>query len=207
MFIIIQKKGGAMTLYGNKKQEKSIGIKKSAMELFEKKGIEKTSIRNIMKNSGYGLGTFYLYFKDKKELEEKIALDIAKDLFVDAEKNISEEKNHAKRYITFVNYIMDYLIENPLKLQLISKNLNWALYSKIENGARFEAEETTLEYILNRFEKLIPESYFKSQKLYIISLTLEIMLSSCKYALTKDYNLSIDEMKTVLFRVIEKIFN
>lgn len=196
-----------MTLYGSKKQEKSIGIKKSAMELFEKKGIEKTSIRNIMKNSGYGLGTFYLYFKDKKELEEKIALDIAKDLFIDAEKNIEKEKNHAKRYISFVNYIMDYLIENPLKLQLISKNLNWALYSKIENEAKFEEEETTLEYILNRFEMLIPENYSKNQKLYIISLTLEIMLSTCKNALMKDYKLSIDEMKNVLFRVIEKIFN
>lgn len=54
---------------------------------------------------------------------------------------------------------------------------------------------------------LIPENYSKNQKLYIISLTLEIMLSTCKNALMKDYKLSIDEMKNVLFRVIEKIFN
>lgn len=54
------------------KREKEKRIMEETIKLFEEKGIEKTSIRDIMRSTKLGLGTFYLYFRDKKDLEEKI---------------------------------------------------------------------------------------------------------------------------------------
>ncbi|EGV10042.1 hypothetical protein HMPREF9127_0599 [Parvimonas sp. oral taxon 393 str. F0440] len=103
-----------------------------------------------------------------------------------------------------MNYIIDYLIENPFDLELISQNINWTLYTKIENDKRFIEADTTLKFILSKYEKLFSHKYSYSQKLYILSLTIEIVISTCKSAIMKDSILSIDEMKAVLFEVIKK---
>ncbi|MDU4448315.1 MAG: TetR/AcrR family transcriptional regulator, partial [Anaerococcus vaginalis] len=62
--------------FQNRKKEKENKISEAAMSSFREKGIEPTSIRDIMNRTGLGLGTFYNYFKDKKDLEQKIVLDI-----------------------------------------------------------------------------------------------------------------------------------
>lgn len=61
-----------MGIIEEKKKKKENDIMESALTIFKEKGIEKTSIRDIMTKSGYGLGTFYLYFKDKEDLKEKV---------------------------------------------------------------------------------------------------------------------------------------
>ncbi|WP_304152255.1 TetR/AcrR family transcriptional regulator, partial [Finegoldia magna] len=48
-----------------KKKDNKLQIIQSAIKMFEKKGVEKTTIRDIMNNTDLGLGTFYSYFKDK----------------------------------------------------------------------------------------------------------------------------------------------
>ena len=60
-----------------KKKNKEKAIMDAALKSFREKGIDKTSIRDIMSESGLGLGTFYLYFNDKNSLEEKIVLDLS----------------------------------------------------------------------------------------------------------------------------------
>ena len=72
---------------------KKIEIMDAALKIFKEKGLEKTSVRNIMAESGYGLGTFYLYYSDKNDLKEKIVLDKAMDIIINAEK-IAMEKIH-----------------------------------------------------------------------------------------------------------------
>ena len=83
--------------------------------------------------------------------------------------------------------------------------MSWTLYAKIENDERFIEADTTLKFILSKYEKLFSHEYTDSQKLYILSLTIEIVISTCKSAMMKDSILSIDEMKAVLFEVIKKI--
>ena len=41
----------------------------TAFKLFTEKGIKNTSIQDIVDNAEVGKGTFYLYFKDKYEIE------------------------------------------------------------------------------------------------------------------------------------------
>ena len=66
----------------DKRKEKENKISEAAMSSFREKGIEVTSIRDIMSRTDLGLGTFYLYFRDKKDLEQRIVLDIMTELFL-----------------------------------------------------------------------------------------------------------------------------
>ena len=181
-------------------------IMEAALKVFKKKGPDKASVREIMAESGFGLGTFYLYYTDKNDLKEKIVLDKAMDIIIKAENNC-EGEDPIERYISFVDYIIDYLIANPFELDLLSNNITWALYTKIEHDERLTEADSTLQFILNKYENLFSKSYSQSQQLYILAMTFDIMMSTCKSALMEDSTLSIDEMKPVLFAVIRKIFN
>lgn len=186
----------------NKKEK----IMQAALKIFEKKGSEKTSVRDIMTEANLGLGTFYLYYSDKKDLKEKMVLNLATDIILNAEKTCTQE-DPIERYISFVDYIIDYLISHPFELDLLSKNITWTLYTKIENDYGLSEADSTLQFILNKYDNLFLTSHTESEKLYILSLTLEIMMSTCKSAVLEDSILTIDEMKPVLFAIIRKIFN
>ena len=185
--------------------DKKIERKDAAIKVYNEKGLEKTSITDIMSESGYGLGTFYLYYLDKDDLKEKIVLDKSMEIIINAEKNCYGN-NPIERYITFVDYIIDYLISNPFEFELLNKNITWALYTKIENDERLKEADSTLQFILNKYENLFSHTFSESQKLYILSLTLEIMMSTCKSALMEETILPIEEMKPVLYTIIKKMF-
>ncbi len=189
-----------------KKKDNKLQIIQSAIKMFEKKGVEKTTIRDIMNNTDLGLGTFYSYFKDKEDLKEQIVLSKVVDLVLEAEKKCTQE-DHVERFISFTDYIIDYYIAHPFEFELVASNLNWALYAKVENEERFAEADTTLKYILNKYSQLFSKEYSDSQKLYILSLTIETVISTCKLAIRKDSILSIDEMKSVLVEVIKQILN
>ena len=57
---------------GNKKKKKESELYSAAYELFTTKGINKTVIDDIVKKAGVAKGTFYLYFKDKYDIKNKL---------------------------------------------------------------------------------------------------------------------------------------
>lgn len=191
--------------FQNRRKEKENKISEAAMSSFREKGIEPTSIRDIMNRTGLGLGTFYNYFKDKKDLEQKIVLDILTELFYEAESTCQGD-DPKKRYISFINYIIDYLVKDPLELQLISSNLNWALYAKVENDDRYKETENSLQFILNKYSSLFNDELSDSERLFVLSLTIHIVLSTCESALRPDSVLGIEEMKPALYKIVDRIF-
>ena len=50
-------------------------IVSSAMELFAKKGFDKTTVDEIVAKAGVAKGTFYLYFKSKDDLIKELAFE------------------------------------------------------------------------------------------------------------------------------------
>lgn len=198
-------KGGRKLKAEERRKEKENKITAAAMASFRDKGIEVTSIRDIMNRTDIGLGTFYLYFRDKKDLEQKIVLDIMTELFYDAE-STCEGTDTKKRYISFINYIIDYLMKDPLELELISNNLNWALYAKIENDDRYKEAENNLQFILNKYSSLFNDELSDSERLFVLSLTINIVLTTCESALMEDSVLGIEDMKPALYKIVDRIF-
>ena len=55
----------------NKKKKKD-ALFNTAFELFTTKGLTKTTISDIVDQAGVAKGTFYLYFKDKYDIRNKL---------------------------------------------------------------------------------------------------------------------------------------
>ena len=115
-----------------KKELKEKELLSAAYSLFISRGIEKTSIDDIVKTAKVGKGTFYLYFKDKYDILNKIILkksnQIIKDCLEKTDKlGIIDFK---ERTLIFIDHIINVFENNHSLLKLINKNISWGLYRK-----------------------------------------------------------------------------
>jgi len=83
----------------------------AAYELFITKGIKETAISDIVKKAGVAKGTFYLYFKDKYDLIDKIVLKKSSLILKEAIQFATENSNENKEFADIVILIADYIIE------------------------------------------------------------------------------------------------
>lgn len=67
-------------------------LKKAALKMFSKKGYHKTNSKDIAKEAGVAVGSFYAYYKDKKEL----FIDILEEHFRFQDELIIEKANEIK---------------------------------------------------------------------------------------------------------------
>ena len=114
------------------KHEKERKLLNTALRLFTEKGIKKTSIQDIVHDAGIAKGTFYLYFKDKYELQDVLLAKTSHEFFSNACKEAN--KHHFDRLddkiIFIIDSIIDALIARPNILKFIQKNLSLGLYSE-----------------------------------------------------------------------------
>ena len=75
-----------------KKKQKQEALLMSAFELFTSKGINNTSISDIAKQAKMAKGTFYLYFKDKYDIRDRLIANKASRLFERAEEAMRKEE-------------------------------------------------------------------------------------------------------------------
>ena len=62
----------------DKKELKTNKLLETSFKLFTKKGINNTSVDDITKEAGVAKGTFYLYFKDKYDLQDYLIVKKSK---------------------------------------------------------------------------------------------------------------------------------
>ena len=75
----------------------------TAFDLFTGKGFAKTTVSDIVNQAGLAKGTFYLYFKDKYDLRDKLIAHKACQLFDDAHKQLEGvEINSLEEEILFL---------------------------------------------------------------------------------------------------------
>ena len=65
----------------NKKKKKE-ALFRTAYELFTTKGINSTAISDIVEKAGVAKGTFYLYFKDKYDIKNKLIAHKTKNYLI-----------------------------------------------------------------------------------------------------------------------------
>ena len=116
----------------NKKRKKS-ALYNTAFELFTTKGLAKTTISDIVENAGVAKGTFYLYFKDKYDLRDKLIVYKANQLFDDAHRAL--EKANVSSFEDELLFTTDYIIErfqkNHFFMEFIAKNLSWGIFKSV----------------------------------------------------------------------------
>ncbi len=76
----------------NKKKKKD-ALFRTAFELFTTKGTAKTTISDIVEKAGVAKGTFYLYFKDKYDIRNKLVAHKTGELFYMAHEALKKQSS------------------------------------------------------------------------------------------------------------------
>jgi len=101
------------------KDKKRQAIVRSAIKVFTKKGYRRTKVQDIVRSLGISTGTFYIYFRNKKELFIEVVDDVLRNLVGDAAESIREEKDFMERIkIRGRVFYRNYLRYNEILYQL-----------------------------------------------------------------------------------------
>ena len=184
----------------NKKQ-KETSLFQAGYDLFTTKGINDTAISDIVKKAGVAKGTFYLYFKDKYDLLDRIVLNKSAQVLCEAIKynNLMEFDSFEDELLSFVNYIIEYFKKDKLLLKLIYKDLSWGTFKKASN------DYGEIRDIYKMFEREYKDHLSTEDIQNLLFIIIELTGSVCYSAIILEEPGNIDEIKPVLFDTIRKI--
>ena len=115
-----------------KKEQKKEGLLEAAYQLFLEKGVNKTSVDEIVKKANVAKGTFYLYFHDKTQLLQQLTYRISARVLSEAYEYAEEHKTgvFVEDIILMVDYIVEYFKRSRLTLRLLERNFSWPMIEK-----------------------------------------------------------------------------
>ncbi len=185
-----------------KKKEKKEALLLSAFELFTEKGIQNTSIAEIVKRAMMAKGTFYLYFKDKYDIRDHLIARCASALFDNANEGL--QLYHTETWesledgiVALIDHIVGQLSENPILLRFISKNLSWGVLSNVRIAG---LENRNCGDI---FKDLLERSGRKfRQPDLMIYMIVELVNSTCHNVILHNEPVTLEELKPDLNQAI-----
>ena len=191
------------------KKGKESKLLSTALELFTKKGVNNTSIQDIAYEAGVGKGTFYLYFKDKYDIRDKVIANCSSKLFSDALSSLNKSyiQNFEDQIIYVINYILDELNKNKILLKLISKNLSFGLFnSTISNLSNLSAMENDTETLYDKFVNKVNENNINLKNPKVTLFTIIELVSSTGFnSILYQEPLPLEQYKPYLYSIIRDI--
>ncbi len=188
----------------NKRQKRKRLLNK-AYELFTTKGFTNTSISDIVENADVAKGTFYLYFKDKYDLKDKLVEYKTQELFLAANTSLEENNIHGleEQLIFIIDFIVEKLRNDKGLLRLISKNLIMgALRQTLISTEKRDNE------VYNNFLKLVENDEYEYNDIDVLLFTVvELAGSTCFNSIIYNEPLPLDEYKPYLYRTVRLIIN
>lgn len=187
-----------------KKKQKETALYNAAYELFITKGINETAILDIVKRAGVAKGTFYLYFKDKYDVLERIIITKSGELIEKAFIQMRDKtyESPEESILDFIDLIIESLRENAFLLKLIHKNLSWGLYKK---ALKSKDAISVLDGIKSDI-RVLNKSRFNDEELEkVVFLIIEITSSTAYSCIVRKEPSDIDEMKPILYMMIKRM--
>lgn len=184
------------------KQIKRESLLETAFRLFTSKGIQKTSISDIVEDAGVAKGTFYLYFKDKYDIRNKLIAHKSSEVFRRADSalkaaGITELED---RVVFLVDNIINQLVENQTLLGFISKNLSWGVFKNVLiAGGDDEVDFYDIYQSMFR-----DEGRFDNPEVMVLMI-IELVGSTCYSAILYDEPVGINELKPYILRTVRGI--
>lgn len=187
------------------KKVKEDSLLNTAFNLFTSKGVSKTSISDIAGNAGVAKGTFYLYFKDKYDLRNKLVSHKSSQLF----KNALEELNASNkdfdfegRLIFIVDNIINQLNDNKALLNFISKNLSWGIFKNALTSPNND-DDLDFKYI---YDLMVEDASCEiEQPEIMLFMIVELVSSTCYSSILYSEPVEIEKLKPYLYNTIRDI--
>ena len=187
----------------NNKQQKRTSILDTAFKLFTTQGVSKTSIAEISQKAGIAKGTFYLYFKDKYDIRNKLISHEASKLFKNSVTALNsyadEEKTKNPDFtITFTEqivFIADHIINalnnNQTLLTFISKNLSWGIFKE---ALTTNVAEDDINFRDIYYEMLSESGLNLKEPEIMLFMIVELISSTCYSAILYKEPADIDTL-------------
>ena len=186
------------------KKKKREALYNTAFDLFTTKGLNKTTISDIVQQAGVAKGTFYLYFKDKYDIRNKLISHKANELFYRAHEALTQtDITEFEQQVHFiVDYILTDLEENPNLLLFISKNLSWGIFRRA-----FEEKQPDSDYqFYQSYLDMLSRSpiHYNNPELMLFTI-IELAGSTCYSCILYQQPVSLEEYRPYLHLSIDSI--
>ena len=187
-----------------KKENKRKDLLNAAFDLFISKGFHNTSIADIVGRAGIAKGTFYLYFKDKTDIRNRLISSKATFLFRDACLRLAKTDITAldEQFIFLTDDILLALQKDKSLLFFLSKHLSWGMFRTSMT------EEKSPDGLSARelYAQLIARSgcHFVNPEI-IIYLVIELVAGVSYNAILYQEPATIEELKPYLHTIIRDI--
>ncbi len=189
------------------KQQKESSLLKTAFEFFTTKGFSKTSISDIVDKAGVAKGTFYLYFKDKYDIRNRLIAHKSSQLFRNALEDISGDLDtmpFEDRIIAVADRIIDQLSANQSLLTFISKNLSWGVFKSAITSPSVEGDVNFSDVYYQLLEAAPCELRDPEVMMYLI---IELVSSTSYSAILYSDPCTIEQLKPYLYNTIRMIIS
>ena len=189
----------------NKKRKKD-ALYNTAFELFTTKGLAKTTISDIVNQAGVAKGTFYLYFKDKYDIRNKLVSHKTGELFFQAHEALQKEnlQGFEEQVHFLVDYILNILEQNRSLLTFIAKNLSWGVFKGAFEETMPEEDYRFYDSYLELLSK--SDRSYKNPELMLFTI-IELVGSTCYSCILYQQPVSLTEYKPYLHQAIDGILD
>lgn len=186
------------------KQRKKDALLNTAFDLFTSKGINDTSISDIVNKAGVAKGTFYLYFRDKYDIRNLLISHKSSQLFMSAHTDMLKANidKMEDKIVFVINHIIDDLVKDKKMLNFISKNLSWGFFKK----ALMSNDNSSDVNFLEIYKTIINESEddYKDPEIMLFMI-IELVSSTCYSTILYSEPVSIEELKPYLEAAVRGI--
>ena len=186
------------------KQLKKDALLNTAFDLFTTKGINKTSISEIVDHAGVAKGTFYLYFSDKYDIRNKLIAHKASQVFRKAEKSLvkTDITSLEEKIIFIVDHIIDQLSASKSLLNFISKNLSWGIFKSVLISNTPEEGIDFYDIYTSMFQE--SDKQYENPEI-LIYMIIELVSSTSYSSILYDEPVPIAELKPYIFNTIREM--
>ncbi|RKM62520.1 TetR/AcrR family transcriptional regulator [Butyrivibrio sp. CB08] len=186
------------------KRIKMENLLNTSFELFTSKGINKTSISDIVERAGVAKGTFYLYFKDKYDIRNRLIAHKSSQLFMQAYEAMVKAgiEKFDDRIIFIMDYVLDALATNKGLLAFIYKDLSWAVFKRALTNPIADSD-VDFNAVYNQ---MIEDAGGKIKDPEIMLFQIIELIGATGYSsIMYDDPVSLDELKPHLERTVRMI--
>ncbi|SHM11938.1 TetR/AcrR family transcriptional regulator [Ruminococcus flavefaciens] len=190
----------------NKKMKEN-SLLKTAFEFFTTKGFSKTSITDIVSKAGVAKGTFYLYFKDKYDIRNKLVSHKSSQLFLTAINELGDDLrglSFEDKFIKIINNIINQLNNDQSLLTFISKNLSWGIF---KNAITSPASDKDVDFSTVYYNMLNEAPYEFRDPEIMLFMIIELVSSTCYSTILYKDPCTIAELKPYLYNAIKLIIS
>lgn len=196
------------------KQQKRTSLLDTAFKLFTTQGVAKTSIAEISQKAGIAKGTFYLYFKDKYDIRNRLISHEASKLFKNAvtglteyidsetQKNADFKIDFTEQIVFIADHVINALNDNQTLLTFISKNLSWGIFKE---ALTTNVAEDDVNFKDIYYQMLSESGLDLNEPEIMLFMIVELISSTCYSAILYKEPADIDTLKPYLYRTIKAI--